>query len=495
MKLSALLSVLPEKKVFGDSDPEITGLVYDPLRVRPGFLYVAINVYTQLDKIEIPDGHPGVPAAVQAGAVAVMLQRDVPVPPGVVKILVPDSRHALALLAAEFYGHPGRTLKLIGVTGTNGKTTTTHVIESLLMTRYRVGLIGTLYSKVNGRVCPSKDTTPEPPDLEAIFAQMVRDRCEYCIMEVSSHAVDFHRVAAQEFEVGVWTNLTQDHLDWHKTMENYRNAKLRWFGSLGPDKHVAVNADDPNAHYFLAQARARKVLYGLKNRADVTARDYRFGPDGTAFTLVTPRGQIDVRAKLRGEFNLYNLLAGVAAVLPAPLSLDEIKAGLERDIVVAGRFQPVERGQPFAVIIDYAHTPDGLDKVMSAARAMRPRRLITVFGCGGDRDRTKRPQMGAIVEAHSDRFIITEDNPRTEDPKQIMEDIVAGLKQRGAAHYEIIHDRREAIRRALQQAQPGDLVLVAGKGHESTQTFKDHTIHFNDYEVADEILRELGYSG
>jgi len=495
MKLSALLSVLPEKKVFGNQDPEITGAVYDPLRVKPGFLYVAINIYTQMDKIEIPDGHVGVPAAIQAGAVAVVLQKDLPVPAGVAKIVVRDSRLALALLAAEFYRHPGKALKLIGVTGTNGKTTTTHVIESILMTKYRVGLMGTLYYKVNGHICQSKDTTPEPPDLEEILAQMVAEKCAFCTMEVSSHGVDFHRVAGQEYDAGVWTNLTQDHLDWHKTMENYRNAKLRWFGSLGPDKHVAINIDDPSAHYFIEKARAQKVLFGIKNKADVMARDCRLSGEGTSFTLVTPRGEIDVKAKLRGEFNLYNMLAGVATVIHTPLSLAEIKAGLEKNIVVAGRFQPVERGQKFSVIIDYAHTPDGMEKVMSAARAMQPKRLITVFGCGGDRDRTKRPQMGAIVEANSDHFIITEDNPRTEDSKQIMDDIVAGLGKKGGGSYEIINDRRAAIRRALETAKPGDLALVAGKGHESSQTFKTHTIHFNDYEVADEILRELGYNG
>ena len=495
MKLSALLSVLPEKKVLGNRDPEITGLVYDPLRATSGCLYVAINVYTQLDKIEIPDGHQVLPEAIRAGAVAVVLEHDLPVPEGVVKILVPDSRYTLALLAAEFYGHPARSLQLIGVTGTNGKTTTTHVIESLLMTRDRAGLIGTLYYKINGRPCDSKDTTPEPPDLAAIFTQMVKEKCEFCTMEVSSHAVDFHRVVGVDYQAAVWTNLSQDHLDWHKTMENYRNAKLRWLASLDPQQHVAINIDDPSAHYFIEGVRAHKVLYGVKNNAEVTARDCRFSGEGTHFTLVTPRGEIGVNAKLRGEFNLYNMLAGVATVLHFPLTLDELKLGLEKNIAVAGRFQPVALGQAFSVIIDYAHTPRGLETVMRAARAMKPQRLITVFGCGGDRDRTKRPQMGAVVEANSDLFIITDDNPRTEDPDQIMGDIVAGLQTKHSGACQIVHNRREAIRRAMDLAQPGDLVLVAGKGHESSQILKEHTIHFNDYEVAEELLREKGYGG
>ena len=493
MKLSRLLSVLPEKKVTGAQDPDILGVVYDPLRVKPGFLYVAINIYTQLDKIELPDGHPFVNDAIKAGAVAVMLQNDMPVPENIVKILVPESRLALALVAAEFYNHPARAFKLIGITGTNGKTTTTHVIESLLMTRFRVGLIGTLYYKINSRICQSKDTTPEPPDLEDIFTHMKEEKCDYCAMEVSSHGVDFYRVAGLDYDAGVWTNLTQDHLDWHKTMENYRNAKLRWFSSLKPDKHVAVNIDDPSAHYFLDAARAHKVTFGLRNKADVTANNYVLSGAGTQFTLVTPRGSIDINARLRGEFNLYNMLAAVATILHTPLTLEDIKSGLEKNIIVAGRFQPVERGQKFSVIIDYAHTPDGVEKVMNAARAMKPARIITIFGCGGDRDRTKRPQMAAIVEANSDYFIITEDNPRTEDPKQIMDDIVSGLKKKDSGNYEIIYDRHRAIEQAIKMAKPGDLVLVAGKGHESTQTFKEHTIHFNDYEVADEILKKIGY--
>ncbi len=495
MKLSELLSVLPEKRIFGNKDPEITGLVYDPLRVTPGCLYVAINIYTQLDKIEIPDGHSVLPDAVRAGAVAVVLQQDQPVPEGVVKILVPDSRHALALLAVEFYRHPARSLHLIGVTGTNGKTTTTHVIESLLTTRYRVGLIGTLYYKINGRICDSKDTTPEPPDLAAIFTEMVKEKCDFCTMEVSSHAVDFHRVVGVDYEAAAWTNLSQDHLDWHKTMENYRHAKLRWLASLDPQRHVALNNDDPSAHHFIAGVSARKVLYGIRNQADVTARDCRFSVDGTQFTLVTPRGEIGVNAKLRGEFNLYNMLAGVAAVLHTPLTLDDLKQGLEKNIAVAGRFQPVALGQPFSVIIDYAHTPGGMETVLRAARAMQPKRLITVFGCGGDRDRAKRPPMAAAAEANSDLIIITDDNPRTEDPEQIVGDMVTGLRKGQSSACQIIHNRREAIRRALDIAQPGDLVLVAGKGHESSQILKDHTIHFNDYEVAEELLRAKGYGG
>jgi UDP-N-acetylmuramoyl-L-alanyl-D-glutamate--2,6-diaminopimelate ligase len=491
LKLSELLSMVPEKTITGNQDPEIKGVVYDPLRVKPGFLYAAINIYTQLDKIELPDGHPFVNDAIKAGSVAVLLQKDLPVPPHVVKIVVPDSRLALAHIAGKFYGYPSRKFKLVGITGTNGKTTTTHIVESILLTRYRMGLIGTLYYKINNKIYKSKDTTPEPPDLQEIYTHMANEQCDYCAMEVSSHAVDFHRVAGIIYEAGIWTNLTQDHLDFHQTMDNYRNAKIRWISTLGKDKTVGINVDDPTSEYFLNALQARPIKYGLKNPCDVTAKNINLGNTGTDFTLVTPKGEIDIHAKLRGEFNLYNMLAGVTGVLHTPLSLEEIKTGLEKNIVVAGRFQPVERGQNFAVIIDYAHTPDGLVKVLNAARTMNPRQLVTVFGCGGDRDRTKRPQMASIVEEMSDRFIITDDNPRTEDPNQIVNDIIQGIKDKNSKRYEIIHDRYEAIQHAITTAQPGDLILVAGKGHENTQTLKDTTLHFNDFEVADEILVKM----
>lgn len=488
MRLEHLLKILPEKQVFGEENHEIKGVVYDPLRVEPGFLYVAINIYTQMDKIELPDGHPFVSDAVKAGAVAVIVENDVEVPDGIVKIVVPDSRLALALVAGEFYQHPSLAFKLIGITGTNGKTTTAHIVESILAQKYRTGLIGTLYYKINGTINKSKDTTPEPPDLQEIFTRMKDESVEYCVMEVSSHGVDFHRVSGIEYETGIWTNFTQDHLDWHKTMEAYRAAKLRWFGSLGTDKTVVVNVDDASCPFFIDAARAKIVKYGIENTADVTAENINMDGTGTFFTLVTPKGKIDVHAKLRGMFNLYNMLAAVSAVLE-DVSLAEIKTGLEQDIVVAGRFQTINQGQDFTVIVDYAHTPDGLLKVLNAARSMNPNRIITVFGCGGDRDPDKRPKMAAITEELSDIAIITDDNPRTENPDKIVAQVLAGIKGRDSFEYEVIHDRYKAIEHGIDIARTGDLVLIAGKGHETTQTLKDRTIHFNDVEVADEILK------
>ena len=491
MKLKQIIKVLPDQRIVNDGNPDIKGVVYDPLRVEKGFLYVAINIYTQLDKIELPDGHPFVLDAIKAGAVAVIVEKDVEVPDGIVKIVVPDSRLALALVAGEFYKHPSRAFKLIGITGTNGKTTTAHIVESILAQKYRTGLIGTLYYKINGNIYKSKDTTPEPPDLQEIFTRMKDEKVEFCVMEVSSHGVDFHRVSGIEYETGIWTNFTQDHLDWHETMEAYRTAKLRWFGSLAEDKIVAVNMDDSSVQYFIDAAKAKVVRYGVNNPADVSAKNMRMDGTGTKFTLVTPLGEIDVNAKLRGMFNLYNMLAAVSAVLNHGITLEEVKKGLEANIVVAGRFQTVSRGQDFSVIIDYAHTPDGLLKVLNAAKSMNPKRIITVFGCGGDRDPDKRPKMAAITEELSDIAIITDDNPRTEDPNKIVDQIISGFKGRNGFEFEVIHDRYQAIERGINIAQTGDLVLIAGKGHETTQTLKDKTIHFNDVEVADEILQKV----
>ena len=493
MKLNQLLPVIPETTtISGDTDREISGVVYDPLRVERDYLYVAINIYTQLDKIEHPDGHKFVDKAIEAGATAVILDHDMSVPDGVTKIVVPDSRLALALISGEFYNHPSRKMKLIGITGTNGKTTTAHVIEAILIEKFRIGLIGTLYCKIAGNIKKSKDTTPEPPDLQEIFQTMVDSDCTHAVMEVSSHGVDFHRVDGVAYEIGGWTNFTQDHLDYHGSMEEYMECKLQWVRTLEPDKHMIVNVDDPAVKQFRRASKAKIITYGLDGNADVTAKDVELSGEGTKFTLVTPQGEIDINAKLRGQFNLYNMLCGAAMCLPLGVELETIKAGLEKQIIVFGRFHPIERGQDFAVIIDYAHTPDGLVKVLDAARATNPKRLVTVFGCGGDRDRTKRPLMAKVVDEKSDSFIITDDNPRTEDPGQIVKDILEGVSS-GEDKFEVIHDRGEAIEHAINIAEPGDMIIIAGKGHETTQTLKDTTLKFNDVEVADGfVVKRLG---
>jgi len=489
MQLTTLLDELIEKEVYGNPEGiDIKGIVYDPLRVFPGFLYVAINIYTQLDKIEIPNGHNKVRDAIKNGATAVVLQYEMDLPENIVKIIVPNSRYSLALLANKFYGVPSQKMKMIGVTGTNGKTTTTHIIESILIQKYRVGLIGTLYYKLNGEIHQSKDTTPEPPDLQEIFTQMVERDIEYCAMEVSSHGIDFFRVHGIDYDVGLFTNLTQDHLDYHKTMEHYLQTKIKLFKWLKPNDYAIANVDDTHAQHFLNATIAKPITFGINRQADMMAKDINLSIKGTQYRLCTPIGEIDVNQKLVGLFNVYNSLAAASAAISQQFDLETIKAGLEKNIRVAGRFELVDRGQPFSVVVDYAHTPDGMEKVLELAKNLNPKRVITVFGCGGDRDHEKRPVMGKIADQYSDTVVLTADNPRNEDPEQIIDQIVQGMRNKS---YHRIIDRREAIEFAIQQAQPGDIVMIVGKGHETTQTLNDRTIHFNDVEEVEKILEKL----
>lgn len=489
MKLEVLLAELKEKKVFGDSKKlEVRGIVYDPLRVKPGFLYVAINIYTQLDKIEIPDGHDKVKDAIAAGAVAVVLQHDMALPDSVVKIVVPDSRFALAILANKFYDYPSKKMKMVGITGTNGKTTTTHIIESILMQKYRTGLIGTLYYKINGQINKSKDTTPEPPDLQDIFTHMVKEHVDYCAMEVSSHGIDFFRVEGLDYDVAVFTNLTQDHLDYHKTMDAYLATKKKLFKWLGPNDFAIANIDDAHGHEFLDVSQGKPLSFAVNQNADIMAKDIEFNIKGTKYRLVTPVGEIKIDQKLVGMFNVYNSLAAVAVAVSQNFDLQTIKKGLEDNIRVSGRFELIDKGQPFSVVVDYAHTPDGMEKVLSLADDLKPNRVITVFGCGGDRDKEKRPLMGAVADKYSDIIVLTADNPRNEDAKQIIEQISNGIKN--STVYKII-DRHEAINFAIQHAESNDIIMILGKGHETTQTLKNKTIHFNDVEEVEKIFASL----
>lgn len=489
MKLWYLLDQLAEKQVSEAAyDIDIKAIVYDPLRVKPGFMYVAINIYTQLDKVEILDGHEKVREAIDNGATVVVLQRDVPLPEFVTKVIVPDSRYALAILSDAFYGHPSGKMKLLAVTGTNGKTTTTHIVENILIQKYKIGLIGTLYYKLHGVIHQSKDTTPEPPDLQTIFKKMADENFDYCVLEASSHGIDFHRLDGCKFDVAAFTNLSQDHLDYHKTMGNYLETKTRLFRWLEKDKYAIINIDDPVAQRFIDATQARILTYGIEKEADVMAKNIQLGIQRTRYILATSVGEIAIESRLVGGFNVYNALAATSVCLSQNVDLDTIKKGLESKIQVAGRFEQVDKGQDFSVVVDYAHTPDGLENVLKLARDLKPRRLITVFGCGGDRDKEKRPLMGQVASNYSDEIIITADNPRSEDPNIIFQEIARGII---GNNYKIVLDRREAIKQALSNARKGEIVMICGKGHETTQTVKGHTFHFNDVEVAEDILEEL----
>lgn len=489
MKLSEILKVVPEKPVSrSTTDFEVKGVVYDPLRVQKDFIYVAINIYTQLDKIEIPDGHAKVYEAIKKGARVVVLQEDLEIPEGIVKIVVPDSRYTLGLLANEFYGHPSKTMKLIGITGTNGKTTTTHIVESIFIQNWKIGLIGTLYYKMNDVIHKSKDTTPEPTDLQEIFRKMADKKFDYCVLEASSHGIDFHRLVGCDFDVAAFTNLSQDHLDYHLTMENYLKTKLRLFHWLNENNYAVVNVDDPVSEHFIKATKAKVITCGINNNADILAKNIKLDIYRTLFTLITPSGEIDINSRLVGTFNIYNTLTAVSIAYSQGVGLETIKAGLEKPIRVSGRFELVDKGQPFSVVVDYAHTPNGLENVLSLARNLNPKRVVSVFGCGGDRDKEKRPIMGKIVSQFSDSFIITSDNPRNEDPQSIADDIVKGVSHN---NYNVILDREEAIEIAISYAESGDIIMLLGKGHETTQTLKDRIIEFNDYLVAEKILKSI----
>ncbi|WP_324670241.1 UDP-N-acetylmuramoyl-L-alanyl-D-glutamate--2,6-diaminopimelate ligase [Geochorda subterranea] len=467
--------------------------------VQPGDAFVCIRG-SRLD------GHDFAGEAAERGAVLILAERAPgPVVDRVPTLLVADSRAALGQAAAVVLGHPDRRLRLVGVTGTNGKTTTTYLTKAVLEAAgYRVGLIGTIQQLVGDQVLGAERTTPESADLQDLFARMVAVGASHAVTEVSSHAVVLKRIEAIEYDVGIFTNLTQDHLDFHGTMEAYREAKAGFFATLSPGtkgrKLAVINGDDPSGAYMAARSTAPALFYGLEPGRDVTAEAIEARPDGLRFTVRTPWGASAVRLQLGGAFNVYNALGALGAGLHEGVPLAEAVAALERVRGVPGRFEAVREGQPFGVIVDYAHTPDGLDNVLTSARALGPRRLWVVFGCGGDRDRTKRPKMGAIAARLADWVIITSDNPRSEDPEAICREVEAGLLAQRASSgpvamqgYDVVVDRREAIAQAVRRAQPGDLVVVAGKGHETYQILKDRIVPFDDRQVVREALRELGY--
>lgn len=468
----------------GEGERAITveGITCDSRQVEPGFLFVAIEGFKT-------DGHRFIEDAVSRGASALVVQKQVPVPREIPWVQIPDTRRGLALMAARFYGFPCHKMQVIGVTGTNGKTTTTHMIKAVLdEAGKKTGLIGTIHNMVGERILPVTHTTPESVDLEKLLAQMVEEQVETAVMEVSSHALALSRVEGCRFDVAVFTNITQDHLDFHRDMEDYLAAKMKLFTGAGVS---VINADDPHSPRVVEGSTGKIITYGIEKNADVMARDIRVTPGGVSFMAVGSRGAVRVNLQLTGLFNVYNSLAAFAVGVEEGLKPADIKRALEKVKGVPGRFELVNKGQQFAVIVDYAHTPDGLQNILSTAREFTRGRLITVFGCGGDRDRTKRPLMGEIGVSMSDMAVITSDNPRTEDPEKIIEDILAGVEEVKHARYTVIQDRRSAIACAIKSARPGDVVVIAGKGHETYQEINGERYHFDDREEAGIILEEL----
>ena len=498
MRLRELLSEVPGAQVAGSTDIDITGIGHDSRSAAHGSLFVCIRGFKQ-------DGHAFIGEAVRRGATAIVVEYDptrVTIPPGVTVVRVADTRSALARLAARFFGHPSRQLRLIGITGTNGKTTTAYLVEAILRAAgRRVGLLGTIEYRCGATTFPGERTTPESSDLQRLLARM-RDMGAWgATMEVSSHSLVLHRVAACEFDVAVFTNLTQDHLDFHGTMERYAEAKVRLFQDLGRDRvkpgvaAAVLNADDPWAEFMAQRTRGRVIRFSLGPGADVAVRAAQFDLAGIRAAVTSPWGPFDVMSALVGRHNLANILGAAGACLHLGVPCQVVQAGITNLTAVPGRFEKVEAGQPFGVVVDYAHTPDALERVLTFAREYARGRLIVVFGCGGDRDRGKRPRMGEAAARLADAVFATSDNPRSEDPRAILEEIEVGLKKTFAntKGHATIPDRREAIGAALASARGGDLVVIAGKGHETYQILRDRTIPFDDRVVAREALTALGY--
>jgi len=487
MRVRDLLAGLPapgtgEPALVGAADRDVTGLAYHSAHVRPGDLFAAIRGHAE-------DGHRYAADAVRRGAAALLVDHALPL--AAVQIVVADTRRALAPIAAAFYGDPSAHLWVCGVTGTNGKTTTTHLIEGILARAGgRPGLIGTLGVRLDGVPVAfesTTSTTPESPDVQRLLAEMRDGGVQHVVMEVTSHALALHRVDACRFAAAVFTNLTQDHLDFHGDLARYREAKARLFEMVAPNGVAVVNADDPSSPEMARRSRAPVWTYGIEAPADVRAERPDYGPRGTRCVVASPAGSAPLALALPGRFNLSNALAAAAVALARGLAPDLVCAALGTAPGVPGRCELVDEGQAFAVIVDYAHTPDGLEKVLRLAREVSAGRVLAVFGCGGDRDRTKRPIMGRIGTDLADHAVFTSDNPRSEEPEGILREIEAGVP--GRSNFETEPDRRRAIVRALALARPGDVVVIAGKGHEPYQILRDRTIAFDDREVAREALR------
>ena len=473
---------------------DVSGLSYDSRKVGPNFLFFAFPGAKT-------DGAQFANAAVAKGAIAVVSDR--PKPAGFLRpwILVPHGRPALAIAARNFYGKPDERVALTGITGTNGKTTTSTLIDAMLRAAGKVtALIGTIEYHLAGRILPAVNTTPESLDLFRMFHELEQEGGTHATLEVSSHALDLGRVYAMHFHAAGFTNLTRDHLDYHETMESYFAAKQMLFRPHGapPPRFALLNADDEWGRRVEAAPESETLWYGIDQKPPAAGAAYLRAThiestfQGLRFHVEGAGHKFTVESPLVGRINVYNILLACAAALSHGLSEQEIQKGLTELQTVPGRFERVEEGQPFMVVVDYAHTDDALRNVIAAARGLKPKRVITLFGCGGDRDRAKRPLMGMAAAEASDFVILTSDNPRSEDPLAIMNDAMVGLQRFDTPHL-AEPDREKAIRKAVEQAHPGDIVILAGKGHETYQILKDGPIPFDDREVARRILRAAGY--
>jgi UDP-N-acetylmuramoyl-L-alanyl-D-glutamate--2,6-diaminopimelate ligase len=506
VKLGDLLKVLDLETTIPLEalEIEVRDIAHDSRKVLPGSLFVAVRGFHS-------DGHQFIPQAIRQGAIAVVTEQKINVEAGGAPfVAVNDSRKALALLADAFFNHPSERLKLVGVTGTNGKTTTTYLVKSIVEAAHgTVGLIGTIDYRVGGKVYPAPNTTPESLDLQRLMSEMTNLGIETCIMEVSSHALALGRTVGCRFAVAAFTNLTQDHLDFHETMDSYFEAKILLFKGLGSGACAVINIDDTRATDIISVTKTEVITTGFSPRADVRPLGViHHGIQGLAFEVTTPLGPVTVESPLVGRHNIYNILTAIGIGVAMGFETTVIAEGVKTMQAVPGRMEKIGDGRPFGVIVDYAHTEDALNRLLEAVREIAEGQVITVFGCGGDRDRTKRPKMGRAAAMGSDMVIITSDNPRTEDTLLIIREIEEGMASSGVkvanldaainkgtnqTPYLVIPDRRDAIRAAIGMGKPGDIIVLAGKGHEDYQIIGDKKVHFDDREVArDELQKKRG---
>ena len=505
MELSRLLKVVKDCDLHGDGSEKISALTCDSRRALPGTLFFALRGATV-------DGHRFIPAAVRSGAAAVVLEDVACAPPGMPWVRVADGRAAMALMAAEFYDNPTLKLPLIGITGTNGKTTTTYLIEAILAAAgMPAAVLGTISYRFGEKIIAASHTTPESTELQAAFRQLADAGARAFVMEVSSHALEQKRVDGCHFDAAVFSNLTRDHLDYHKTMESYLESKLRLFSELlrptpdKPQRRAAINMDDQYGAVIAGRAACPVITYGVDYRGDVQATGVTSSVGGLSGTLVTPKGTVTFASRLLGRFNLSNILAAASAGIALDLPLAAIQAGIEGHATVPGRMERVDNSRGITLLVDYAHTGDALENVLSTLKELATARIITVFGCGGDRDPGKRPIMGGTAAQISDLAIVTSDNPRTEDPQVILAQVRDGITPLGIREYAqeelsggfsekgfvMLENRRAAIRLAVRLARPGDIVLLAGKGHEDYQIIGKTKHHFDDREEAAQAFAEL----
>jgi UDP-N-acetylmuramoyl-L-alanyl-D-glutamate--2,6-diaminopimelate ligase len=505
MKLSQLLRAITGFELHGDDSVQISSVSCDSRKVTSGTLYFALRGTTA-------DGHNYITAAVQAGVAAIILEDGANAPAGIPWVKVADGRTAMAHLSAEFFGNPTLGLPLVGITGTNGKTTTTFLIEAILAAAgIPPAVLGTISYRFGTTRIEASHTTPESTELQAAFRQLSDAGARSFVMEVSSHALEQKRVDGCHFDVGIFSNLTRDHLDYHKTMESYLESKQRLFSELlQPSnaklrRRACINMDDPYGAAIAQRASCPVITYGIDYQGDVRAADISASVNGISGTLVTPKGDVAFTSRLVGRFNLSNILAAVSAGIALELPLEAIKTGIETHATVPGRMERVANNRGITLLVDYAHTGDALENVLTTLKELATGRIITVFGCGGDRDPGKRPIMGGIAARMSDLAVVTSDNPRTEDPHAILAQVKAGITPLGLREYALneltntftvkgftmLENRAEAIRLAVRLAHSGDIVLLAGKGHEDYQIIGKTKHHFDDREQAAQACEEL----